>query len=310
MEVLFVFLLALAFDFFPGELPRSVHPVVWMGKLISLMERGVLVRRAGVQLAGGVAMSLLLILAFALPSYFLLSFLHGLSLTAYVVVAALLLKSTFAFKELRQTALKVRTSLLRNDLEKARSTMPSLVSRDAREMGESEMVSATVESAAENICDSFVAPLFYFLLLGVPGAMAYRAVNTLDAMIGYHGKYEYLGKFAARLDDVLNFLPARISGLLLVAAAYLHHKNGRNAWRVMLRDHGATESPNAGWTMSAMAGALRVRLEKTGCYALGNSGGPLAIQLIGSGVRLLDIAVLLCSGLYLIVGVAIFAFVV
>ena len=126
-----------------------------------------------------------------------------------------------------------------------------------------------MESVAESTCDSLVAPLFYFLLLGVPGAIGYRVVNTLDSMIGYHGKYEYLGKFAARLDDVLNFIPARLTALLLVLAAFVMKRNGRKAWQTALREHAKTESPNAGWPMAAMAGALDVRLEKVGHYQLG-----------------------------------------
>ncbi len=176
-----------------------------------------------------------------------------------------------------------------------------MVSRDVNRLNEPGVVSSTVESMAENLSDSFVAPLFYFCLLGVSGAMAYRVVNTLDAMIGYHGEYEYLGKFAARLDDVLNFIPARISGLLIVAAAWTV-KNARNAWRIMLRDHGKTASPNAGWPMSAVAGALRTRLEKAGHYILGDSNSPLSPQLISSGVKVIDRACLIWTVICLLAG--------
>ncbi len=155
------------------------------------------------------------------------------------------------------------------------------------------MVAATVESVAENTCDSFVAPLFYFLILGVPGAIAYRVINTSDAMIGYHGECEYLGKFAARLDDVVNFLPARITGLMIVAAAFLSNKGGATAWRIMLRDHAKTESPNAGWSMAAAAGALRVQLQKVGHYRLGDENAPLMPQTIDATLKVSHTAVLL-----------------
>jgi adenosylcobinamide-phosphate synthase len=107
-----------------------------------------------------------------------------------------------------------------------------------------------------------VAPLFYFLILGIPGAVAYRVINTLDAMIGRHDQYEYLGKFAARLDDVVNILPARLTALFIVLAAFILRINTRAAWHIMLRDHAKTASPNAGWPMSAAAGALGVQLTK------------------------------------------------
>jgi adenosylcobinamide-phosphate synthase len=166
------------------------------------------------------------------------------------------------------------------------------------------VVSAAVESVAENTGDSLVAPLFYFLLLGVPGAIGYRVVNTLDAMIGYHGKYEYLGKFAARLDDVLNYIPARIAALWLVAAAFIMRKNGCQAWRTALREHGQTESPNAGWPMAAMAGALNTQLEKVGQYRLGENNTELVPEAIATSVRLFLVATVIWVLICLIVGVS------
>jgi adenosylcobinamide-phosphate synthase len=299
MEPLFVLLLALAIDASLGEPPLVMHPVVWMGKLISLSEKFAPIRNRRAQLAYAIGMVLLTVLIFALPAYFLLFYVKQAGPIAYVIAGALLLKPAFSLKELRRSALEIRELLARDNLEDARAKMPALVSRETQNLEKPALVSATVESVAENICDSFVAPLFYFLLLGVPGAIAYRVINTWDAMIGYHGKYEYLGKFPAKLDDVLNFIPARISGLLLVIAAYVYRKDARNAWRIMLRDHGRTESPNAGWSMSAAAGALRIRLEKAGCYCLGETNNTLSPQLIVSGVNLAIIAavlwVLACS---------------
>lgn len=303
MENIIILLLALAIDLTMGEFPRSLHPVVWMGKVTSLGLR--IAPRQGrcAQLIYGAGVIILTIALFALPAYFLLSYLMGLNMVAYVLVAAFLLKSTFSLKELHRVAFRVEGFLERGNLSKARVEMKGLVSRDTSKLDEPHLVSATVESVAENTSDSFIAPLFYFLLFGVPGAIAYRVVNTLDAMIGYHGEYEYLGRFAARLDDGLNFIPARLSGLLMVAAAYLCRRDGKNAWRVMLRDHGKTESLNAGWPMSAAAGALKTRLEKVGHYSLGNANNPLSPHLIFSGIRLMEISALLWIGFCLIVGV-------
>jgi len=306
MELLLVLLLALAMDVLFGEPPRAIHPVVWIGKVISFWEKFATAQGPRYQLVYGGAMVLLTIFVFAAPVYFLLIYASQISSIAYVIGGALLLKLSFSLRELRRAALAIELILTKDDLREAQAMMSTLVSRDTQSLEKPEIVSATVESVAENISDSFVAPLFYFLLLGVPGALAYRVVNTFDAMIGYHGKYEYLGKFAARLDDVLNFIPARVSGLLLVIAAYLCRRDGKRAWRVMLRDHGKTESPNAGWPMSAMAGALRVRLEKRGCYTLGNTNNPLSPQVILSGMKLVEVAALLWVSVCLIVGVTYF----
>jgi adenosylcobinamide-phosphate synthase len=186
--------------------------------------------------------------------------------------------------------------------------MRSLVSRDTSELEKTSLVAATVESVAENTCDSFVAPLFYFLFLGLPGAIAYRVCNTLDAMIGYHGEYEYLGKFAARVDDVLNFIPARLTALIMVVATCLSRKDMGRAWSIMLRDHNKTESPNAGWTMAVAAGALNMQLEKAGHYRLGDAGASLSPRTISSGVEIMKMSVLLWASICLIVEVMGFVF--
>jgi len=289
-------MLALTIDLALGEFPRPLHPVVWLGNLISMELRfapGTGRRR---QLAFGIAIVTLTITVAILSTYLLLAYLRGINIIVYVVVAAFLLKSSFSVRELRRAALRVKASLEEGNVTQARLDARALVSRETSQLIEPQLASATLESIAENTSDSLIAPLLYFLILGVPGAIAYRVVNTFDAMIGYHGEYEYLGKFAARLDDWLNFIPARLSGLLLVFAAYLQRQDGRNAWRVMMRDHKQTESPNAGWPMSAMAGALRISLEKAGHYKLGDANPSLSTGLIPRGLRLVEISALLWAG--------------
>lgn len=293
-----VFVLALTVDFIFGELPRPIHPVVWMGKVISPMQRCALQQGKSAQCISGVALVIGTLALFVFP---LAVCLKSIPLHVYILVGTFFLTSTFSIKEMQQVAGTIKGLLEKGELKKAQVETTSLVSRDTSTLDEQHLVSATVESVAENLCDSIVAPLFYFLLFGIPGAMAYRVVNTFDAMIGYHGKYEYIGKFSARLDDAVNYIPARISGLLLVLAAYLYRKDGKNAWNIMIRDHRNTESPNAGWSMSAMAGALRTQLKKVGCYSLGDSDEPLSIQLIEYGMTLVNISTLLWIGMCLIV---------
>jgi adenosylcobinamide-phosphate synthase len=133
--------------------------------------------------------------------------------------------------------------------------------------------------------------------------MAYRVINTLDAMIGHHGEYEYLGKFAARLDSVANFIPARITALIIVLAAWICKKSASGAWQIMLRDRRKTESPNAGWTMSAIAGALGVQLEKVGYYKLGNNQNSLSLSTIDASLHIIMTAALIWSLLLIAVEV-------
>ncbi|MDP3879449.1 MAG: cobalamin biosynthesis protein [Dehalococcoidales bacterium] len=307
MDTLAVFFVALVIDLVLGEPPRPIHPVVWMGRVTSFLEKGGWGRSPRRQFVYGAGMTLFLIGLFAAAVYLSLFYLRSLSAVAYVVVGAVLLKSTFSLRELRRAAIRIKRLLLGNRLNEARYELRSLVSRDTADLSEPMVVSAAIESVAENIVDSFVAPLFYFLLFGVPGAVAYRVVNTLDAMIGYHGKYEYLGKFACRLDDVLNFIPARVTVLLLVLASFLSGRDARAAWRVALNEHSRTESPNAGWTMAATAGALNVQLVKVGHYRLGAAAAPLVPQTIDDALRLMLISMLSWAGICFAAGVIRFA---
>jgi adenosylcobinamide-phosphate synthase len=301
MEIIMIIAIAVVIDLALGDPPNAFHPVAWMGRVISLLEKGGLKLNPVVQFFYGIAMTLLTIVLFVFPTFLLFLYLTDINLIVRVIVAALFLKITFSIKGLRGAARKVKILLQKEKLSKMRFELRSLVSRDTRDLPEPLLVSAAVESVGEGTCDSLVAPIFYFLFFGIPGAIAYRVVNTLDSMIGYHGKYEYLGKFAARLDDILNYIPARIAALLLVLAAMLK-RNGRNAWRTAFREHVKTESPNAGWPMAAMAGALNVRLEKVGHYVLGQEKTALVPETIDRAVTIFSMAATLWILICFIVG--------
>jgi adenosylcobinamide-phosphate synthase len=267
MTELLVLVAALLIDRFVGEWPARVHPVVWMGRSIRALERRAPAGRAGA-FSWGLAMALGLPLAWGALAW---------STLQVPIVAPLLavfwLKSAFALRLLGEVGMGVAAPLARGDLDGAREGLRSLCSRDPSQLDAHQLAAGTVESLAENLSDSFVAPLFWWLVAGVPGAVAYRVINTLDAMIGYHGRYEWLGKASARLDDVANLVPARITALLLLAAG-VGRADVRGGVRALVRDRGRTESPNAGWPMAAMAGLLGVVLEKPGHYVLGGEGRP------------------------------------
>jgi adenosylcobinamide-phosphate synthase len=270
-----VLALAVLLDLAVGELPARFHPTVWIGHTVAFAEK--IASKTGVRgLLAGALMALLIPGLWAAAAYFAVQGLRGVHETVYILVGAVLLKSTFSVRMLHREAAQVRNLLVRGDLGQARFRLPALVSRDVSRLTPEQATAAAVESVAENTTDSFVAPWLAFALLGLPGAVAYRAINTLDSMIGYHGKYEFLGKASARLDDLINLVPARLSALLLVASSgLLPGRRAASAWRIMWRDHARTESPNAGWTMSGMAGALGVELEKVGHYRLGDRTRPL-----------------------------------
>lgn len=280
-------LIAVALDRAFGEPPNAVHPVAWMGSAIAwgrdwalrALRIGQFVRGALVALALPVACATVASFADRLTSrWTVLS----------VLVTALLLKPLFAIRALRDAAFLVRDALAAGDVDLARSRLASLCSRNAGELEPPALIAATVESIAENASDSILAPFFYFAIAGLPGAAFYRAGNTLDAMIGYHGRYEWVGKTAARLDDLLNLIPARLTSLAFLLVAPLSGGNVRRGVSVLFRDGGRTESPNAGRPMAAMAGLLGIRLEKSGHYALGDATRPIEASDITRAWRIVS----------------------
>jgi adenosylcobinamide-phosphate synthase len=188
------------------------------------------------------------------------------------LLEAAALKSAFSLRGLTNAAGEVQAALAHDDLPKARRLVAwHLVSRDTAALDASQVAAAAIESVAENASDGVVAPLFYYALGGLPLALAYRFVNTADAMLGYRDEaHEWLGKFPARLDDALNWLPARLTALLIFVTAGVAGEDPAASWRIWRRDAHETASPNAGHPMSAMAGALGVVLEKPGHYRLGS----------------------------------------
>src|SRR3989442_9005572 len=271
-----------------------------MGKVIAGLEQ--LAPASGVwrQVTMGVFIALAVPLVFGLAAAVVLAATARWPLLD-VAVSAALLKSSFALCALGRAAGDMRDLLGGGRLDAARGALRSLCSRDASRLDELLLVAATVESVAENVSDSFAAPLFYYVLFGAPGAIFYRAANTADAMIGYRGRYEHLGKAAARLDDALNLVPARMTVALLLAAGWFTGRDVRRAWRVLRRDGGRTESPNAGRPMAAMAGLLRVQLEKPGHYRLGDGLEPLAVGKIDEAWRLARLAAGLATGVGMVV---------
>ena len=268
---------ALLLDALLGEVPNLFHPVAWLGNLISLemkLEPAAGTRR---QFFFGAAMVITTCAAVAVPLYFGLAWLLTINPLIYVILSVYLLKNTFSLRGLWQAVQEVKQSLAGSEIEAARIKARALVSRDTSGLSDEQLMSAAVESCAENLCDSFIAPLFYFALFGLPGAIVYRIINTFDAMVGYHGRWEYTGKFAARMDDALNYVPARLSAILIVTASGLCRANPAGSWRAMLAQHGRTDSPNAGWSMCAMAGSLGIVLEKSGEYRL--TGGSAVISI-------------------------------
>ena len=264
---------AVVLDLLLPEPPSAIHPVVWFGRSTSGLKR--LAPNGSVAaFVFGFGMVVAVVGTATVVAWIAMNLLLLIHPAAYVVGGAVLLRTTFTVAGLKSAAYRTRRELADGRLIAARESLRSLVSRDASRLSPPLVAAAAIESVAENSTDSVAGPWLAFALFGVPGAVAYRAVNTMDSVVGYHGDYEYLGKFAARLDDVVNLIPARLCALLLLSSGRAASLPFRQGWRVMWRDRSKTASPNAGWTMSAMAGLLGVQLEKCGHYRLGEGLRP------------------------------------
>jgi adenosylcobinamide-phosphate synthase len=294
-------LLAVALDLALGEPPGRWHPVAWLGRALGWAER----RAPGRSVADGAA-AVTLVTAGAWGAARLVAAAARALGGAGVVLEALALKPAFALRRLGEAAEGVERALRAGDIEAARTRAGrDLVSRPTDDLAADEVASAAIESASENLVDSIAAPILAYAVGGLPAAWTYRAVNTADAMWGYRdARYERFGKAAARLDDLANLVPARLGAAVLAAGSALVGENGAGAARVAWAQHRRTTSPNAGWPMAAMAGALDVGLAKRGAYRLGEGPLPTSPDAIRRARRVLGaaagITVVLLAGVALL----------
>lgn len=264
MSSMIVGVVAFLIDALIGD-PRSrLHPVVLIGNLISLLEK--LLRRdldspTNKIIKGGILVSVVVAVAL-LVGLCVEALLQDVpSLAAQIFIQALVLSFMISPRSLGDAGREIYYLLEREDLARAREKVGWIVGRDTQNLNEAEVTRATVETVAENTVDGIISPLFYFAIGGLPLAIAYRAINTMDSMLGYkNDKYLYFGRVAARLDDVANFIPARLTGLLFICAAVVLNLDYKNALKMMRRDARKHPSPNGGWAEATVAGALRIRL--------------------------------------------------
>jgi adenosylcobinamide-phosphate synthase len=285
----------------------KIHPTVLMGNYIAALERRLKNPNPQREKINGVLLGVATVLTFALPTFFglwAIWFFLGtvnfwLGVIAYVVVGVISVKFTVCIKLETDWAKAAAKAIQANNLEEARK-YSHFSRRDSSNLNGSQIASAVIESMAENIIDFKFSPIIFYAFLGVTGAIAFRAINTLDGMVGFKDK-EHIntGWFSANLDHVVNFIPSRLTGVLIIAAAFLLGKDYKNAWRIAKRDHSKTQSRNHGWPMAAMAGALNAQFEKPGKYVLGDATEPLDASKILEALKIRDVSVVLCILLFL-----------
>ena len=260
-------------DLMCGDPTNKYHPVAWLGKIIALSipklkEENNFQKKEKVN---GIIFAITLIIVFGLTIYcIILASFHLLGTIVTIVISALILKITIAIRGMEKHSQVIICALEEKDLKRAQYNLSMIVRRDTKELDEPHIISGTIECIGESTVDGIISPLFYFSFLGPVGAFINRLINTLDSMIGYKDDpYQYIGWMSAKLDTYSNFIPARIVALLMVISAKIIGADWKNSIQVLLRDHNKTFSPNAGYPIAAMAGALRIKLEKIGHYSLG-----------------------------------------
>ena len=270
MSQMITAIVAFPIDALIGDPRSKLHPVVLIGNLISLL--GKILRREVDSpekkiVKGGVLVSAVVVITLFVGFAIETLSREVPSLAAQIFIQASVLSFMISPRSLSDAGREIFYLLEQDNLPRAREKVGWIVGRDTQNLNEAEVARATVETVAENTVDGIISPLFYFAVGGLPLAVAYRAINTMDSMLGYkNDKYIYFGRVAARLDDVANFIPARLTGLLFIVAAFVLRLDWRNAFKMMKRDASKHPSPNGGWAEATVAGALNIRLGGVNYY--------------------------------------------
>lgn len=264
MDILLGFIL----DTIIGDPYKLPHPIRWIGSFISILEklcRKIAKSNTMLMILGAILVFIVIFVSGGIT--LLVLKLASFNKYAYLIVSSVICYYMLAGKSLKTESMKVYKAFENKDTEGARKAVSMIVGRDTQSLTKEGIIKAAVETVAENSSDGVVAPLIYILIFGPVGGVVYKAVNTMDSMIGYvEEKYFYIGKFAAKLDDVLNYIPARISGILVIISAFILRYDYKNAFMIFKRDRRKHASPNSAQTESAMAGALGVQLAGDATY--------------------------------------------
>ena len=294
---------ALLLDFLIGDPKTKYHPTAWIGKLIAVLVPFTRNNSPKKELFGGI---LIVFAVVAIVSTLLVALDFGISLLTIdivslvvsIVVGSILLKTTIAIRGMQKHALSVVDALEKDDLDSARNHLSMIVKRNTKHLDKNHISSAVLESVSENTVDGITGPLFYYAIFGLPGAFVYRAINTIDSMVGYKTSlFRNIGWFGANCDTILNYIPSRLTGLVMILSALILGYNWKESFYIMRRDGKKLESPNAGFPIAALAGALGTKLEKINYYAVGDGNIEFTKSHIISAIRLMKVSSILFCGL-------------
>lgn len=303
IESLLIVAFALGLDFAVGDPKNRFHPTAWIGKLIGRIIPSAKTNSSLSEKINGI---IFVIFVTGLVSLILYTIDFGINLISLdvvglivsVIVGSILLKTTIAIRGMENHAMKVVNCIKNNDIQSARENLSMIVKRDTTELDKNHVLSGVLESVSENTVDGVTGPLLYFGLFGIFGAFAYRVVNTFDSMIGYKTQmFRNLGWFAANCDKILNYIPSRLTGLIMILGSFILRNDWKQSYQIMIRDNSKLESPNAGYPMAALAGALNTTFEKIDHYKIGDGNTELDISHIKSSIALMKVTSILFCGL-------------
>ena len=294
---------AILIDLIFGDPKNRYHPTAWIGTFIAKLTTITKNQNSTFEKIGGIIMiitisSVVVLLLSGLNFGISLISVDYISLILTVVISALLLKTTIAIRGMEKHAISVLDSLESNDLDLARNYLSMIVKRNTTKLDKNHVLSGVLESISENTVDGITGPMFYYAFFGLFGAFVYRIINTADSMVGYKNDiFKNLGWFTAKCDTILNYIPSRLTGLMMVISAAILKNNWRNSYKVMIRDGKKTESPNAGYPMAALAGALETKFEKINYYKLGDGEITLTRDHVLSAIKIMKLTSILFFGI-------------
>ncbi|QLH05299.1 cobalamin biosynthesis protein [Nitrosopumilus oxyclinae] len=303
IESIFVIGFAILLDLKFGDPKNKYHPTAWIGTLIAKLTPMAKNEHPVIEKFGGVCVvtitsGLVILLLFVLNIGISLITIDYLSLIVFVIVGGLLLKTTIAIRGMEKHAKSVIESLDEDNLDLARIHLSMIVKRNTKNLDKNHVLSGVLESISENTVDGITGPLFYYALLGLPGAFVYRIINTADSMVGYKTDiFKNVGWFAATCDSILNYIPSRLTGIIMIISAAILQNNWRESYKIMIRDGKKTESPNAGYPMAALAGALETKFEKINHYKLGDGEIILTKEDVHSAISIMKLTSVLFFGI-------------
>jgi len=303
LESIVIIGFAICLDLIFGDPKNRYHPTAWIGNIISKMT--LLTKNTDPKIEKLLGTFIILIPVSIVTGLLLILDL-GISLISTdwitivvsILVGIILFKTTIAIRGMERYALSVVDSLENDDLDSARVNLSMIVKRNTKNLDKNHVISGVLESISENTVDGITGPLFYYALFGIIGAFVYRIVNTADSMIGYKTElFKNIGWFAATCDTILNYIPSRLTGLIMIFSAAILQNNWRESYKIMLRDGKKTESPNAGYPMAALAGALETKFEKLDHYSLGNVETTLTKKHVLSAITIMKLTSVLFFGM-------------